>query len=96
LFFEPCKLRRNFGGFSIAVVKETFKVYANDVTVCISGQNDVTALETSIRQYEMASSARVNWEKSEGFIIGRLRDTGPPVELPGELIWGREGITVLG
>jgi len=70
-------------------------VYFNDVTVCILGQNDVTALETSIRQYEMASSARVIWEKSEGFIIGQWRDTGPP-KLPGELIWGRKGITVLG
>lgn len=52
--------------------------HVDDITVCILGQNDVTALETSITQYETASSAKVNWEKSERFIIGRWRDTGPP------------------
>lgn len=101
LAIEPllCKLRRDLAGFSVAGVNETFKVYmsayADDITVCISGQNDVTALETGIKQYEMASSAKVNWEKSEGFIIGWWRDTGPPI-LPGGLNWGRECIKALG
>ncbi len=43
--------------------------YADDITLCISGQNDVMALKARIGQYEKASSARVNWEKSEGFSL---------------------------
>ncbi len=48
------------------------------------------ALKASIGQYELASSAKVNWEKSEGFIIGRWRGHWTSI-LPGGLTWGREG-----
>lgn len=45
--------------------------------------------------YEKASSAKVNWEKSYGFIVGQWENGGPPT-LPGGLHWGREGIKILG
>ncbi len=48
-----------------------------------------------IGKYEKVSSAVVNWGKSEGYIIGKWEDVGPP-KLPCGLQWGREGIKALG
>lgn len=45
--------------------------------------------------YERASTARVNWEKCESFLIGKWQEKGPPM-LPGVLKWSREGINYLG
>ncbi|XDV49743.1 hypothetical protein PO909_018933 [Leuciscus waleckii] len=108
LVIEPllCRLRRNLNGVLIpngdisSIV--SVSAYADDVTVFIKGQDDVTVLTKNIEQYEKASSAKlnwgktkVNWAKCEGFAVGSWVDTGPP-QLPEGLKWGKEGFKVLG
>lgn len=69
--------------------------YADDVTVFISNQSDVVCLQNALALYEKASSARVNWAKSEALWVGPGRDHARP-SLPGGLEWKREGLKVLG
>ena len=45
--------------------------------------------------YERASTAKVNWGKSEALQVGRWREEAAPV-LPGGLQWGQQGLKVLG
>lgn len=47
-------------------------------------------LTNGLNIYEKASSAKVNWEKSEGYLLGDWQGRTPPV-LPGELN-GEEGV----
>ena len=69
--------------------------YADDIMVILRDQRDVLALEKCFQIYEQASSARVNWEKSEALLCGSWQDNPPP-KLPGSLVWRREGLKVLG
>ena len=52
------------------------------------------ALETSLKVYEGASSAKVNWGKNKALLCGAWGDMAPL--LPGGLQWGCEGLKVLG
>lgn len=69
--------------------------YADDITVFLNGQEDVNNLSKSIEVYEKASTAKVNWSKSEGYAVGQWINQRLP-ELPGGLKWGREGFKALG
>lgn len=44
--------------------------------------------------YENASTARVNWEKCEGFYCGQMVNNNPPV-LPVGVKWSQEGLKCL-
>lgn len=76
-------------------VKVSFSAYADDLTVLVSGGQDLQTLEESLHMYAGASSARVNWSKSEGLLCGTWRDRVPP-QRPEDLRWGQRGIKVLG
>lgn len=69
--------------------------YADDVSVMVRDGQDMQALETSLKVYEGASSAKVNWGKSKALLCGAWGDRAPPL-LPGGLQWGCEGLKVLG
>ncbi len=45
--------------------------------------------------YEKATSARVNWAKSEAFLVGNWEDTPPPL-LSSVLSWNKTGVKLLG
>jgi len=96
-------IQGDFNGSSVSV-----SAYADVVTVFITGQGDIQILSKSITGqgdiqilskslavYERASSWKVNWAKSEGFLVGPWRNGGPP-KLPGGLQWNIEGIKILG
>ncbi|XP_041646439.1 DAB adaptor protein 1a [Cheilinus undulatus] len=68
---------------------------SDDVNVFVSSQGDVQGLQDTLSLYERATSARVNWAKSEALLIGPWRDQAVP-SLPGGLKWGKEGLKVLG
>lgn len=91
-----CRLRRNLNGTLIPHVNGHSKVvlsaYADDITVFITGQEDIEILTKTIKLYEKASSAKVNWKKSEGFMIGKLENFP---KLPGGLQWRRDGLRIL-
>ncbi len=95
-----CRLRGRLSGLSLPgssdlVHPPTVSAYADDVSVFITGQADVKCLQDTLSLYEGASSARVNWAKSEALLVGQWRDQAVP-SLPGGLQWGEEGLKVLG
>ena len=69
--------------------------YADDITVFIKCQNDIRILEQKLKLYEQASSARVNWSKCEGLLLGEWSNKEQPI-LPAWLQWSTEGMKVLG
>lgn len=69
--------------------------YADDVTVFIKQQKDVEVLIQNLSLFERASSAKVNWAKCEGYVLGQWEGTGP-LRLPAGLQWNTEGIKLLG
>lgn len=102
LAIEPllCRLRRDLSGLYFPDVNImhgiSISAYVDDVTVFISNQNDVNILNETIGKYEKASSARVNWGKSEGLIIGQWKSGQGPPKLPGGLLWERDRLKMLG
>lgn len=99
LVIEPllCKLREKLTGLEIKTLdfKSTVKLsaYADDVTVLIRNNEDVRVLKEVLECYSKASSANVNWEKSDALWCGR--DFNSPI-LPCGLKWGKEGFKYLG
>ena len=73
----------------------TVSAYADDVNIFVSSQGDVQCLQDTLSLFEKASSARVNWAKSEALLVGQWRSQAVP-SLPGGLEWGKEGLKVLG
>ena len=93
-----CFLRAKLTGFSVPGVMKgptiALSAYADDVTVFITGASDVKVLSNALKLYEGASSARVNWEKSESLWAGQLQIGFAP-RLPGGLQCGRVGMKTL-
>lgn len=98
---EPllCKLRDLSGlflpGSSDLGHPLTVSAYADDVSVFITDQGGVQCLQDTLCLYEKASTAWVNWAKSEALLVGHWRDQAAP-SLPRGLKWGKEGLKVLG
>ena len=69
--------------------------YADDVNVLLRDTADVLNLQQGLRLFADASSAKVNWSKSEACLIGAWRPEDVPV-LPGGLSWKSNGLKVLG
>uniref|UniRef100_A0A669BQM4 Reverse transcriptase domain-containing protein n=1 Tax=Oreochromis niloticus TaxID=8128 RepID=A0A669BQM4_ORENI len=98
---EPflCRLRSKLKGFSLPDMVQSPPVvvsaYADDVNVFITDQKDVQELQECLVLYGNASSARVNWDKSEACLVGQWDLSSIP-KLPGNLRWGRRGINTLG
>lgn len=65
--------------------------YADDVSVI--DHSDVQFLKDTIEQYGKASSARMNWSKSNALWCGQAIN-GPM--LPGSFQWGKMGFKYLG
>lgn len=102
LAIEPllCKLRDRLSGLFLPGSSDldhplTVSAYTDDVSVFITNQGDVQCLQDTLSLYERASTARVNWAKSEALLIGHWRDRAVP-SLRGGLQWGKEGLKVLG
>ena len=98
---EPllCRLRTLLKGPSLPKLAHSppivVSAYADDVNVLVQGQGDIQELEASLAVYENATTARVNWGKSEACVIGQW-DAGRIPRLPGNLTWGIRGLKVLG
>lgn len=46
-------------------------IYADDVIVIYNKQNYVDLLFKTLRDFEIISSARINWNRSEAFLVGK-------------------------
>ncbi len=69
--------------------------YADDVTVFIRSEDDVKHLFSCLNIFQSASSARVNWEKTDTLLLGHWSDQSPP-QLPYQRLWNKEGVKILG
>uniref|UniRef100_A0A672IAI4 Reverse transcriptase domain-containing protein n=1 Tax=Salarias fasciatus TaxID=181472 RepID=A0A672IAI4_SALFA len=90
------KLRSSLQGLLLPGFSESMilSAYADDLIVFIRNQGDVDILVNIIKDFNVASAARVNWGKSEALAVGRWHG-GLPV-LPQNLTWRREGLKYLG
>lgn len=92
-------LRKVLSGFTIPLYSQgsgiIVSAYADDVTVFVNHAKDIKALSNQLDVYEKASSAKVNWDKSEAFWAGQHFSEGFP-QLPGNLSWKTEGLKILG
>lgn len=84
LAIEPmlCFLRARLTGFSVPGVMKgptiALSAYADDVTVFITGGEDVKVLSNALKVCEGVSSGRVNWGKSESLWAGQLQIGSTP------------------
>ncbi|KAI4876819.1 hypothetical protein NFI96_007221, partial [Prochilodus magdalenae] len=90
------KLRSKIEGFVLPQygVQHRLSAYADDVMIMVNGQLDVDNLVAAIRDFGKISSAKVNWQKSEAFAVGKWASGLP--SLPAGVSWKRDGIKYLG
>ncbi|KAK3537054.1 hypothetical protein QTP70_000286 [Hemibagrus guttatus] len=98
LAIEPLlnKLRSFLSGFNIphANASVYLSAYADDLVVMINTQEDVNVLAAILNDFQVLSSAKVNWTKSEAILVGEWGGGQPT--LPGGLAWKRGGFKYLG
>lgn len=98
LAIEPFlhRLRNVLKGVSLPGCNDVFylSAYADDVLLMIKSQDDVNALVEVSKDFEVVSSARINWSKSDAFFWGEGNNVLP--KLPGGLMWKKDGIKYLG
>ncbi len=98
LALEPLlnKIRSDVCGLHIPNCGHSFKLsaYADDVIVLISGTSDVNVLLKILEAFKFLSSVKVNWKKSEAFLVGKWLKGEP--SLPDGLKWTRDGFKYLG
>jgi len=103
LAVEPllCLLRKELSGVNIDEKCNGVKLiaYADDITVFVKDQRDVDVVIYSISIYEKASSARMNWSKTEAFWCNdkekHCNVITKPI-IPGNVKWEKEGFKFLG
>ncbi|KAK3562052.1 hypothetical protein QTP86_025970 [Hemibagrus guttatus] len=98
LAIEPLlnKLRSFLSGFNIphANASVYLSAYADDLVVMVNTQEDVNVLAAILNDFQILSSAKVNWTKSEAILVGEWGGGQPT--LPGGLAWKRGGFKYLG
>ncbi|KAK3522076.1 hypothetical protein QTP70_022608, partial [Hemibagrus guttatus] len=98
LAIEPLlnKLRSFLSGFNIphANASVYLSAYADDLVVMINTQEDVNVLAAILNDFQILSSTKVNWTKSEAILVGEWGGGQP--SLPGGLAWKRGGFKYLG
>ncbi|XP_053533103.1 transposon TX1 uncharacterized 149 kDa protein isoform X1 [Ictalurus punctatus] len=98
LEFEPllCKLRNQLSGFKISQSSASLclSAYADDLVVMLGTQTDVTILIDVLKDFEILSSAKVKWVKSEAILVGEWGGGQPT--LPAGLAWKEGGFKYLG
>ncbi|KAK3550043.1 hypothetical protein QTP86_018661, partial [Hemibagrus guttatus] len=98
LAIEPLlnKLRSFLSGFNIPHTNASvyLSAYADDLVVMINTQEDVNVLAAILNDFQILSSTKVNWTKSEAILVGEWGGGQP--SLPGGLAWKRGGFKYLG
>jgi len=98
LAVEPllCLLRKELSGLRIGDDLHSVKLtaYADDITVIVKEQKDIDIINYSIGLYERASSAKLNWGKTEAFWCNEK--TMPLPVIPENVRWEKIGFKFLG
>ncbi|CAM4661555.1 unnamed protein product [Lepidochelys kempii] len=81
LAIEPflCLLRRRLTGLALREreLRLVLSAYADDVLLVVQDPGDLARVEACQAVYSAASSARVNWVKSSGLVVGDRRQASP-------------------
>lgn len=94
-------LRKNLHGISVLnpdiseVTTVSLTAYADDITVIIRSQEDIEHLNMSLDLYQEASSAQVNWNKTNALLLGHWQEESPP-HLSQMCQWKTDGFKILG
>jgi len=75
--------------------RKVLSAYADDITVFVKNTQDVEVLSDTLSVYEKASTAKVNWDKSEALWVGQGTSENLPL-LSKDLKWKSEGFKILG
>lgn len=69
-----CKMRRELMGLQVNTMNcsTQLSAYADDITIIIREQSDIQVLKWTLDCYGKASSAVVNWSKSDALWCGRI------------------------
>ncbi|KAK3540144.1 hypothetical protein QTP70_027053 [Hemibagrus guttatus] len=98
LAIEPLlnKLRSHLSGFKVPHTNASIclSAYADDLVVMIDSQKDLNVLTDILNDFQVLSSAKVNWAKSEAILVGEWGGERPT--LPGGLVWKKDGFKYLG
>lgn len=93
-----CLLRTKLTGLLVSEKPEAeaikLSAYADDITFMVRNAHDVQVLKEALKIYEGASSAKLNWQKTEALWYGSEGSSLP--ELPENVKWGKSGIKFLG
>ncbi|KAI4871736.1 hypothetical protein NFI96_008948, partial [Prochilodus magdalenae] len=83
-------------GFRIPNCSTSFcvSVYVDDIVAMVSSQAEVDVLSGILNEFQVLSSAKVNWGKSEAFLVGEWKGDEP--RLPDGLHWKKGGFKYLG
>jgi len=100
LAVEPllCLLRKNVSGVCVGnSIYNTIKLtaYADDITVFVKTQADVNKIKNCLCLYEKASSAKLNWSKTEALWCNGHSTKVLPFISENEK-WGKLGLKFLG
>ncbi|KAK3554575.1 hypothetical protein QTP70_025529 [Hemibagrus guttatus] len=68
--------------------------YADDLVVMMDSQKDVNVLTDILNDFQVLSSAKVNWAKSEAILVGEWGRE--QTTLPGGLLWKKGSFKYLG
>ena len=65
-------LHSNLRGLSVPYRNDQFylSAYADDVIAFVNDEEDLHRLESTVQEFQLLSSARVNWGKSKVLLIG--------------------------
>ncbi|KAK3530736.1 hypothetical protein QTP70_000758 [Hemibagrus guttatus] len=98
LAIEPLlnKLRSHLSGFKVPHTNASIclSAYADDLVLMIDSQKDMNVLTDILNDFQVLSSAKVNWAKSEAILVGEWGGERPT--LPGGLVWKKDGFKYLG
>lgn len=98
LCFEPLlhRLRTDISGVHLKNTNSIIRLsaYADDLAVMVDKQKDIDNLVLIFHDFELLSSAKINWSKSEAFLLGEWLGNLPV--LPNGLNWKRGGFKYLG
>ncbi|KAI4874446.1 hypothetical protein NFI96_005561, partial [Prochilodus magdalenae] len=68
--------------------------YADDIVAMVGSQTEVDVLSGILKDFQVLSSAKVNWAKSEAFLVEEWK--GDEARLPDGLHWKKGGLKYLG
>ncbi len=69
--------------------------YADDLCAFVHSDEDICALVESTNEFTLASSVKVNWQKTKALYLGPQNGIPPPA-LPMQLEWAHDGVCYLG